>query len=112
MRKGASWSELLDRAIQVALDRLLKKKHSSSSTYEDYKDSFDKYAKTKTQNELKNRFANNLLVITSEVMKADGKVMKSELNFVKDFFYLQFPKSFASIRIKIAERGIERILFR
>lgn len=107
MKKGASWSELLDRAIQVALDRLLNKKHSSSKTYKDNKSSFDKYAQTKTRNELISRFANNLLVLTSEVMKADGKVMKSELNFVKDFFYLQFPKNFASIRIKMLREVIK-----
>lgn len=101
MKKGASWSELLDRAIQVAIDKLLKKGQSSSSTYQQNKESFDKYAQTKTRNEFKSRFANYLLVLTAEVMKADGKVMKSELNFVKEFFYLQFPKSFASVRIQM-----------
>lgn len=107
MSKGASWSDLLDRAIQVALDRLTKSKSSNSTTYKKYKKSFDQYAQKKTRNEFKSRFANNLLVLTSEVMKADGKVMKSELAFVKEFFYLQFPKNFASVRIKMLKEVLK-----
>jgi DnaJ like chaperone protein len=107
MGKGASWSDLLDRAIQVAIDRLLKSRNSSSTTYQKYQKSFDKYAQSKTRNEFKSKFANNLLVLTSEVMKADGKVMKSELKFVKEFFYLQFPKSFASVRIKMLKEVLK-----
>lgn len=98
MKKGATWSDLLDRAIQLALDKL-KSKTPKSSAYKKHKTSFDQYAHTKTKNEFKSRFASNLLVLTAEVMKADGKVMKSELKFVKEFFYLQFPESFAKIRI-------------
>lgn len=107
MKKGASWSDLLDRAIQVAIDRLLKKKTSDSSTYKAHKKSFDKYAHAKTRNELKSRFASNLLVLTAEVMKADGKVMKSELKFVKEFFYLQFPESFARVRIQMLKEVLK-----
>lgn len=41
-------------------------------------------------------FQVSLLVLSAAVMKADGKVMKSELNFVKDFFSQQFgPKETA-----------------
>lgn len=107
MKKGATWSDLLDRAIQVAIDRLTSKKTSSSSTYKKHKSSFDKYAQTKTRNEFKSRFASNLLVLTAAVMKADGRVMKSELTFVKDFFYLQFPKDFASVRIKMLKEVLK-----
>ncbi len=35
-------------------------------------------------------FVVSLLVLSAAVMKADGKVLKSELNFVKDFFVRQF----------------------
>ncbi|NQY10215.1 MAG: TerB family tellurite resistance protein [Flavobacteriales bacterium] len=35
-------------------------------------------------------FAASLLVLSAAVMKADGKVLKSELTFVKDFFTRQF----------------------
>lgn len=35
-------------------------------------------------------FGYNLLVLVAAVMKADGKVLKSELAYVKNFFYKQF----------------------
>lgn len=35
-------------------------------------------------------FAASLLVLTAEVMKADGKVLKAELNYVKQFYTRQF----------------------
>ncbi|MCB9195125.1 MAG: DnaJ domain-containing protein [Flavobacteriales bacterium] len=100
MSKGASWSDLLDRAIQVAIDKLIKKGNFSYST-KTQGAKFDKYAQAKTKSDLKSQFASNLLVITAAVMKADGKVMKSELEYVKGFFYRQFPKDFASVRIKM-----------
>lgn len=35
-------------------------------------------------------FASSLLVLTAAVMKADGKVVKSELDYVKEFYIRQF----------------------
>ncbi len=35
-------------------------------------------------------FAASLVVLSAAIMKADGKVLKSELDFVKDFFVRQF----------------------
>ena len=37
-------------------------------------------------------FTVSLLILSAAVMKADGKLMKSELNFIKDFFSKQFGK--------------------
>ncbi len=37
-----------------------------------------------------NDFGASLLVLVAAVMKADGKVLKSELEYVKRFFYKQF----------------------
>ncbi|MFT5903599.1 MAG: DnaJ like chaperone protein, partial [Flammeovirgaceae bacterium] len=37
-----------------------------------------------------NDFVLSLLVLTAAVMKADGKVLKSELDYVKDFLEKQF----------------------
>lgn len=37
-------------------------------------------------------FVISLLILSAEVMKADGKTMKSELNFVKQFLQHQFGK--------------------
>ena len=42
-----------------------------------------------------NDFAKALLVLSASVMKADGVVKKSELEFVKQFFKRQFPPSYA-----------------
>lgn len=107
MAKGARWTDLLDRAIQVALDKLLKKESNKSDTYQKYKSSFDKYAQTRTKQALKSQFANNLLVLTAAVMKADGKVMKSELEYVKGFFNRQFDKEFAAVRIKMLKEVLQ-----
>ena len=38
-------------------------------------------------------FAASLLVLTAAVMKADGKVLKSELNYVKQFYIRQFGEA-------------------
>ena len=44
---------------------------------------------------LQNEFATALLILSASVMKADGSVKKSELEFVKQFFNRQFPPSYA-----------------
>jgi DnaJ like chaperone protein len=47
-------------------------------------------------NEQRNSFLVSLLVLSSAVMKADGKVLKSELDFVKAFLIRSFGKDAAS----------------
>jgi DnaJ like chaperone protein len=44
-------------------------------------------------------FAASLLVLAAAVMKADGKVLKGELDFVKEFFHRQFGARLASDNI-------------
>ncbi len=46
-----------------------------------------------------NDFIISLLVLSAAVMKADGKVLKSELDFVKDFFVRQFGEKKAGEQI-------------
>lgn len=41
------------------------------------------------------QFSSALLILSAEVMKADGKVLKSELDFVKQFLVQQFGKDYA-----------------
>jgi len=53
------------------------------------------YRRQITQND----FATALLVLSASVMKADGKILKSELDFVKMFLKQQFPPSYASQQI-------------
>lgn len=47
-----------------------------------------------------NDFATALMVLSGAVMKADGKVLKSELDYVKTFFNQQFPPQFAAEQIR------------
>lgn len=46
-------------------------------------------------------FGMSLLVLVAAMMKADGKVVKSELDFVKQFFVRQFGQSAASEALKM-----------
>ncbi len=46
-------------------------------------------------------FAVSLLVLSAAVMKSDGKTLKSELNFVKDFLVKQFGEEAAREQIKL-----------
>ena len=48
----------------------------------------------------KNDFATALLVLSGAVMKADGKVLKSELDYVKAFLNQQFSPQFANEQIR------------
>ena len=47
-----------------------------------------------------NDFATALLVLSGAVMKADGKVLKAELDYVKAFINQQFPPQFANEQIR------------
>ena len=47
-----------------------------------------------------NDFAMALLVLSGAVMKADGKIVKSELEYVKHFLKQQFPPEFAQQQIR------------
>ncbi len=46
-------------------------------------------------------FSVSLLVLSAAIMKADGKVMKSELDFVKRFFIQSFGEDQANEKMKI-----------
>ena len=46
-------------------------------------------------------FSVSLLILSAAVMKADGKLLRSELDYVKNFFVLQFGVSIAEDRIKV-----------
>lgn len=51
---------------------------------------FDGSNKTGIQGTARGNFAASLIVLLAAVMKADNKVMKSELDYVKDFFVRSF----------------------
>lgn len=53
-------------------------------------------------------FAMSLLVLVAAVMKADGKVMKSELDFVKTFFIRNFGQQKASEAIMMLKDMLDK----
>lgn len=57
---------------------------------------FNPYQQMYGQNPAQSDFISILLVLSAAVMKADGKVLKSELNFLKDFFQRQFGNRFTA----------------
>lgn len=46
-------------------------------------------------------FASLLMILSAVVMRADGKVLKAELNFVKAFFQQQFGNQFSVKHLKV-----------
>lgn len=52
--------------------------------------------KTSTQQTPRNSFMVSLLVLVAEVMRSDGKVLKSELDFVKAYFLRNFGPAASS----------------
>lgn len=53
-------------------------------------------------------FIMGLLILTAAVMKADGKVMKSELNFVKDFLAKNFGTENLQNRLDILRQLLDK----
>jgi DnaJ like chaperone protein len=53
-------------------------------------------------------FSVSLLILSAAVMKADGKVMKSELNYVRTFFERQFGTTTANDRIMLLKKILEQ----
>ncbi len=53
-------------------------------------------------------FSVSLLILSAAVMKADGKVMRSELNYVKTFFERQFGAQTANERILLLKKILEQ----
>ncbi|MCK9399234.1 MAG: TerB family tellurite resistance protein [Bacteroidales bacterium] len=53
-------------------------------------------------------FSISLLVLSAAVMRADGKVMKSELDYVKNFFIRQFGVETANNRIQMLQEILKQ----
>lgn len=52
-------------------------------------------------------FPTMLMALSAEVMKADGKVLKSELNYVKDFFTRQFGNQFSAQHLQTLKKFLD-----
>ena len=53
-------------------------------------------------------FGTALLILCASLMKADGKVLKSELVFVKKFIVNQFGSEYASERLKLLQQILKQ----
>ena len=75
----------------------------ASGNYDQFRDRFRSYQYTEdyyTTRITQNDFATALLILSGAVMKADGKVLKSELDYVKSFFRQQFSPNLAAKYIR------------
>ena len=72
---------------------------------------FDGTETLKTENNQRTSngdFAMSLLVLSAAVMKSDGKMLKSELDFVKDFFTKQFGRENAAQQILMLKEILKK----
>lgn len=91
---------LLDSAEEVTDETRARYQQSSRQRPEDV---FSYYQQRSTTND----FATILMALSAAVMKADGKVLKAELDFVKQFFRQQFGPSFGSEQLQTLKRFID-----
>lgn len=60
-----------------------------------------------SQNEQRNSFLISLLVLSTAVMKADGKVLRSELNYIKDFIRQNFGDSAVQDSLNVIKKLLQ-----
>ena len=85
--------------IGSTFDRFNSANSTSSGfkfTNKTYSNDASYYSSKLTQND----FATALLILSGAVMKADGKILKSELNYVRQFFKQQFSPHLSSKYIR------------
>ena len=82
--------------IGSSFDRFNSNKSNSSNSYNFRSGSYSNDANYYSSRLNQNDFATALLILSGAVMKADGKILKSELDYVKDFFKQQFSVQLAS----------------
>ncbi len=90
------FGSLIGYFIGSSFDRVNVK---SSGNYDQFRDRFRSHHYTEdyyTTRISQNDFATALLILSGAVMKADGKVLKSELDYVKSFFRQQFSPNLAA----------------
>jgi DnaJ like chaperone protein len=66
-------------------------------------DLFQYYQQRSTQHDVPTM----LMALSAAVMKADGKVLKSELNFVKSFFNQQFGPQFSTQHLQVLKKFLD-----
>ena len=78
--------------IGSTFDKFSTKNINFSSSGSNYSYDANYYSQRLSQND----FATALLILSAAVMKADGKILKSELDYVKQFFKQQFSSHLSS----------------
>ncbi|MDD2204631.1 MAG: TerB family tellurite resistance protein [Bacteroidales bacterium] len=96
---GGPLGAILGVAIGSIVDNVKNNMASGNGTETVYAD------KTQTQ---QGDFEMSLIVLTAAMMKADGAVMKSELDFVKKWFLQQFGAEKAEAYIKILKNVLKQ----
>lgn len=66
-------------------------------------DVFSYYQQRSTSNDIPTM----LMVLSAAVMKADGKVLKAELNYVKSFFNQQFGPQFSTHHLQVLKKFLD-----
>ena len=74
--------------------------NSTSSGYKFYSKTYSNDASYYSSKLTQNDFATALLILSGAVMKADGKILKSELDYVRQFFKQQFSPHLSSKYIR------------
>jgi DnaJ like chaperone protein len=81
------WGAFIGAIVGSYIDGLINSSDSKSSNK-----NYETYRQRITQSD----FSTALLLLSAAVMKADGKILKSELDYVKSFFTRQFGENNAS----------------
>ena len=66
------------------------------------------YSESSKRKTAKNDFQVSLVVLVAAVMKVDGKVVKSELDYVKQFFVRQFGKESAKEALSLLKKILKQ----
>ena len=83
--------------------RAQAKREGRSFTTED----LFKYYQQRTSSASSNDVPTMLMALSAAVMKADGKVLKSELNYVKTFFNQQFGPQFSGVHLQTLKQFLD-----
>jgi DnaJ like chaperone protein len=85
---GGFWGSIIGYTAGSFIEKLIKKEYSHGEERGD--------------------FTMALLVLSAAVMKADGKIMKSELSFVKDFLIKNFGQESARNKLDILRQLLDK----
>ena len=95
------FGSILGFIVGSAIDNYI----SPSSKGTSFNDEFEYYKRESTGPH--NDFATMLMVLSAAVMKADGKVLKVELDFIKSFFTQQFGPRFNKEHLQVLKHFVE-----